>query len=197
MNKTLQLFFAEVRKRNGEEYEPDSLRTMLAGLDRYLKEKGCKFSILRDREFNSCRKILNGKAIELHEKGCGKRKRRADAVSEEEEELLWSKGILGGNDPISLNLTLFYCISQHFGTRGSQEHHQLRVEDIKFVRNPTDGTTEYIEWNEGHTKIRQGGLVKTYRRVTQRMFATGDKNCPVNLLEILLSKRPAGLKNHG
>ena len=30
--------------------EPDSLRTMLAGLDMYLKEKGCKFSILRDRE---------------------------------------------------------------------------------------------------------------------------------------------------
>ena len=175
LDKTLQLFFAEVRKRNGEEYEPDSLRTMLAGLDRYLKEKGCKFSILRDREFNSCRKILNGKAIELHEKGCGKRKRRADAVSEEEEELLWSKGILGGNDPLFLNLTLFYCISQHFGTRGCQEYHQLRVEDIKFVRNPTDGTTEYIEWNEGPTKIRQGGLVKTYRRVTQRMFATGDK----------------------
>ena len=104
-----------------EEYEPDSLRTMLAGLDRYLKEKGCKFSILRDREFNSSRNILNGKAIELHEKGCGKRKRRADAVSEEKEELLWSKGVLGGNDPLSLNLTLFYCISQHFGTHGCQE----------------------------------------------------------------------------
>ena len=110
---------------------------------------------MSDREFNSCHKILNGKAIELHEKGCGKRKRRADAVSEEEEELSWSKGVLGG---VILNLTVFYCISQHFGTRGCQEHHQLRVEDIKFVRNPTDGTTEYIEWNEGPTKTRRGWI---------------------------------------
>ena len=37
LDKILQLFFAEVRKRN-EEYEPDSLRTMLTTLDRYLRE---------------------------------------------------------------------------------------------------------------------------------------------------------------
>ena len=30
-----------------------------------------------------------------------------DAVSEEEEELFWSKGVLGDNDPLSLNLTLY------------------------------------------------------------------------------------------
>ena len=38
------------------------------------------------------------------------------------------------------------------------------------------------------------GLVNTYRRVTQRTFVTGDKNCPLTSLEILLSKRLAGLK---
>ena len=56
------------------------------------------------------------------------------------------------------------------------------------MHNPTDGTTEYIEWNEGPTKTRQGGLVKTYRRVTQRMFATGDKNCPVNCWKFFYRK---------
>lgn len=36
----LQRFFAELRKQDGGEYEPDSLRTMLASLDRFLRDKG-------------------------------------------------------------------------------------------------------------------------------------------------------------
>ena len=66
-NKTLQHFFAELRKQNGSEYEPESLRTMLSSLDRFLHDKGKQYSILKDQEFESCRKVLNGKAIELRE----------------------------------------------------------------------------------------------------------------------------------
>ena len=36
----LQLLYAEIRKNDGTNYEPDSLRTMLAALDRHLREKG-------------------------------------------------------------------------------------------------------------------------------------------------------------
>ena len=34
LDDTLQKFFAEIRKKDGSEYEPDSLRFMLASLDR-------------------------------------------------------------------------------------------------------------------------------------------------------------------
>ena len=152
----LQLFFTEIRKNNGTNYEPDSLRTMLAALDRYLREKGSTFSILKDREFDASRKVLNGKAIELQEQGLGKRNHRADPVNEE-EELLWSQKVLGGDTALNLILTVFYLISQQFGTRGCQEHHQLRIEHLKFVNNPCTGTTEYVKWVEGPTKTRQAG----------------------------------------
>ena len=33
-------FYAEVRNKDGEDYEPDSLRVMIAALDRHLKEHG-------------------------------------------------------------------------------------------------------------------------------------------------------------
>ena len=197
LDSILQLFFAEVCKRDGTDYEPDSLRTMLAALDRHLKNNGCVFSILRGREFHSCREVLNGKAIELQEKGLGKRKRRADAITEEEEEMLWNKGVLGGDTPLSLNLTSLYCISQHFGTRGCQEHHQIRVEDLKFVKKPGSDVTEYVEWVEGPTKTRQADLNKGHRRVTQRMFATSCNRCPVKFLEELISRRPPQLQNSG
>ena len=110
--------------------------------------------------------MLNGKAIELREQGKGKRKNKADAVTDE-EELMWKKGILGDKSPTSLNYTVFYTLSQQFGTQGHQEHHQIMIEDLKFVKNAITGQTEYVKWVEGLTKTCQGGLTKRDRRVPQ------------------------------
>ena len=59
------------KKNDGKEYEPECLRVMLSALDRHLKDKGQEYSILKDKRFDSCRKVLNGKVIELREKGMG------------------------------------------------------------------------------------------------------------------------------
>ena len=40
LDAILQQFYAELRKEDGSEYEPDSLRVMLASLDRHFQEKG-------------------------------------------------------------------------------------------------------------------------------------------------------------
>ncbi len=144
---------------------------MLAALDRHFRSSGCKHSIGKDKEFAESRKVLNGKAIELREQGKGKRKNKADPLSDEEEKLMWEKGVLGDSNPVSLNYAVFYTLSQHFGTRGRQEHHQIRVEELKFVKSAVTGGTEYVEWVEGLTKTRQGGLVKKERRVPQQAHA--------------------------
>ena len=50
------------------------------------------------------RRTLNRKAIELCEAGLGKRKNKADALTEEDEETLWSSNrSLGRREPTSLN----------------------------------------------------------------------------------------------
>ena len=51
MNDILGHFYAELRKEDGTEYEPDSLRVMLASLDRHFRDSGFSFSILRDERF--------------------------------------------------------------------------------------------------------------------------------------------------
>ena len=61
LDEKLQRLFAEVRK-DGSDYEPDSLRVMIASLDRHLKETGSNISIAEDREFVNSRKVLEGKA---------------------------------------------------------------------------------------------------------------------------------------
>ena len=89
LNKLLETFYAEVKNKNGDDYEPDSLRVMIAAVDRHLNDKGYKFSIIRDREFNSSKQVLEGKARQLRQSGMGKRPNKARSLTEEEEVVLW------------------------------------------------------------------------------------------------------------
>ena len=46
LDGVLQRFYSELKKENGSDYEPDSLKVMQTSLNRYLLEKGCGYSIL-------------------------------------------------------------------------------------------------------------------------------------------------------
>ena len=59
LDTVLQQFFAELRKIDGKEYEPDNLRTMLSSLDHFLHDKGKTYSILKDKNFETIRRVLN------------------------------------------------------------------------------------------------------------------------------------------
>ena len=106
LNEALSQFYAELRKENGQEYEPDSLKVMQAALDRHLRSKNFPKSILRDTEFLSSRKVLEGKARKLREQGMGKRPNKAKSLTKEEEEILWQNGQLGNQTPRSLINTM-------------------------------------------------------------------------------------------
>ena len=42
LDVVLQNFFAELKKKDGTDYEPESLWTMLAAPDRFFQSRGCK-----------------------------------------------------------------------------------------------------------------------------------------------------------
>ena len=65
LDKILQHFYAKLVKSDGTDYEPESLRVMIACLDRHLREHGATYSILKDKCLETSRKTLEGKAIEL------------------------------------------------------------------------------------------------------------------------------------
>ena len=94
-----------------------------------------------------CFKTAEKSAIELREKGFGKHKNKSDPLTSD-EELLWKLKVLRSNNSKPHNYTVFYLISQQFGTRGCQEHHQLQVEELKFVHDPF-GKTMHVEWVKG------------------------------------------------
>ena len=168
---------------------------MQAALDRHLRSKNYPKSIVRDTEFLSSRKVLEGKARKLRELGMGKRPNKAQSLTKEEEEILWENGQLGDKTPRSLINTVWWLLTMHFGLRGRQEHHDMKVEDFSFQKD--DGGVEFVTFSEGLTKTRGGGLRVKPRLATPKMFATGKKRCPVAILKKYLDKRPAELKTTG
>jgi len=62
LDEVLGDFYTKLKKKDGSDYKPESLGVMPACLDRYLKNKGYKVSIIRGRELAKSNKILKGKA---------------------------------------------------------------------------------------------------------------------------------------
>ena len=107
LNDILESYFAEVVRNDGKPYEPSSLANMQAGLDRYLKEMGCNFSIIKDFEFRGCQNVLEGRAKYLREHlGMGKRPNASDSLSADEENILWDSGVLGTKDGQTITNTV-------------------------------------------------------------------------------------------
>ena len=123
------------------------------------------------------------------EKGRGK-------LTHYHSNMSWSSGVLDGDNPYSLYYLVFFLVTQHMGMRGRQEHHQIRVEDLRIVRD-VDGDVTYIEWIEGPTKTRQDGLKKRPQSDTKKIFNHGGPRCPVAAILKLLSKRPESLISSG
>lgn len=181
-------FFVEIRKQDGNEYEPDSLAVMQSSLDRHLKFAGKTYSILRDRQFARSRDMLNAKAKDLREKGYGKKLNASNALSADDEEFLWSSGYLGKHSAEALTNVNFKNLTEHFGLRGRQEHYSMQIEDFSIYTSP-DNSIKYMTFKEGPTKTRSGGLRVKQRAVKPKMFATGHPlRCPVMLFEEMIMR---------
>lgn len=195
LNKILEQFYATVRKKDGDDYEPDSLRVMVIAIDRYLAEKEYKYSIIRDREFKSSKQVLEGKARLLRQQGKGKRPKKARSLTTTEENELWEEKKLGKRSPQVLVQTVWWILTQYFGLRGRQEHHSMKVEDFSFGLD--ENNTEYVEFIEKPTKTRRSGLSAKPRSFLPKMFATGGDRYPVTIFKEFLSGHPPKIRTTG
>ena len=189
LNTLLKQFRAELENKHGEDYEPESLKVMIASLDRHLKNKGYSLSIVCGREFSSSKQALDGKAKQLRLAGHGKRPNKV------EEEILWKSEKLSGKTPESLIHTMWWLPTQQFSLRGRQEHHRMRLEDFRIMKG--DDGLEFVEFAEGPTKTRPGGVNAKPRQLQPKMFQTGGGRCPVALLCQYISRRPPNLRTNG
>ena len=71
LNEFISEFIISVRTKDGNEYEPTSLRSLMASFERHLKKKGYSASIINDLVFEKTRKVLQFKQKQLKKQGKG------------------------------------------------------------------------------------------------------------------------------
>lgn len=200
LNEVLHKFYLEVRKQDGSEYEPDSLKVMQAALERHLSAHKYPYSLINSREFASSRAVLDAKAKQLRMQGYGKKKNRAQPYNTAEEESFWSSGLLGDHNGVALTNANFKNLSEHLGFRGRQDHYDAYVQDFEVVWIQLEGgeMAKCVRFNENPTKTRTGGLTVKHRKTPQEMWATdGGLKDPVRLFEEFLKRRPLEMRTSG
>ena len=84
----------EVRRRDGQEYPPGSLTSIVSGIQRHLRENGrpsISFYAETSHGFDQLRKSLDAKMKDLTRRGIGCHKKQAQPITAEMEEKLWEK----------------------------------------------------------------------------------------------------------
>ena len=154
----LSCFTLEVRKRDGSEYPPNSLHHICAGIQRHLRGNGRIVDLFTDTDLSLFQGTLDGEMKRLRSIGLGSKKRQAEIITEDEEELLWSKGALGDSTPQQLLDTMVFYNGLVFALRSGKEHRQLRHSpcQIEVVEKP--GERAFLKYTEDVSKNRQGGL---------------------------------------
>jgi len=111
----LTRFTLEVRKKDGGEFPPSSLHHICCGLMRYLRLNGQpSIDFFSDSDFVDFKASLDAEMKRLQSEGIGSSKRQAEVLTQEEEELLWQKGLLGDATPQTLLDTMVFYNGLYF-----------------------------------------------------------------------------------
>lgn len=192
LNLLLCTFILSVKKKDGTEYEPTTLRSYLSSIDRYMKMKSYPVSIINDIQFSKCRSILKLKQKELKGMGKGNKPRAADEITDTELEKMYETKTLGGHSPSSLLYSLWLMCTTNFGMRPGKEIHDLKWGDVE-LRKDMENDKEYLIYTqERQTKTRTGANARDVRKVKPRAYPNEENphKDPVWLYKLYSSKRP-------
>ncbi|XP_062579090.1 uncharacterized protein LOC134241013 [Saccostrea cucullata] len=102
LNNQLTSFVTELKTLKGNDYKPNSLYEIIVAIQHHLRSNGKFISLLDDSEFSDLRAILDAKMKELSKLGLGINKKQALVITEEQENIMWEKEILGSQSPQQL-----------------------------------------------------------------------------------------------
>lgn len=195
LDPLLANFVLAVRKHDGGEFEPTTIRSIISSVDRKFKRQKYGFKIMNSDtdNFELTRQALKAKMKSLKKQGKGNRPNKSQPLSDTEINILYERGLLGDTNPEALLNTMWFNNCIHFGLRGVQEHYSLRWGDIS-LKMSADGT-EYLELNERESKTRSGENLTDVREVAPKMFAVNCDRNPVKFYKTFASKRPADFCN--
>lgn len=193
LSEKLGRFYCEARPKPGEisatpnEYHKNTLKNIRAGINRYLGDINRNIDIVNEKEFRRANKLLDGLLKDRMASGISKPTQHKEIV--EEGDLTRIMNYFNGADTsvFILRQCVWYNIAVHFVTRGLEFHHQLKINSFEF-KSDENGVEYACLTHECRQKNFQGGLSNNEAISDKRMYATGEKNCPVKLLKTFIDK---------
>ena len=81
--------------------------------------------IFQDPSFAEFRSTLDSEMKKIQSLGIGTKKKQAEPLTIDEEELLWQTGQLGNHSPQALVDTMLFMNGVYFALRSGDEHRNL------------------------------------------------------------------------
>ena len=123
----LRRFVTEVRKLDGTDFPAKTLYQIVLCVQFHLETKGIIWRLLDDDCFSDLKFTLDNVMKQRTSAGIGISVRKADVISKTDEDILWSRGVLGTDDPEQLLNTVVYIVGLHCAWRAGKEHRFLRL----------------------------------------------------------------------
>lgn len=188
-------FVQEARRRDGQDYPPNTLTALTSGLKRYLNASGRPDFNPYNKEdggkFYQFRKALDARMQELTRQGIGVHRKSADPVDASEEAQFWEKGVFDMTTSEGLSNAVFYYNGKCFGFRGESDHKNSEAQMYEIVMD-IKANKRYLRYRENASKTNQGGLDR--RKICKKEVAqyedTENPHCVVKLFDLYLSLIP-------
>ena len=91
LNEYLCKFILSVKRKDGKDFEPLSLKGLFSSFNQHLKECKYRVSIIKDVAFECARKCLEAKNKQPKKVGKGNRPNAAEALSDDEINIFYEK----------------------------------------------------------------------------------------------------------
>lgn len=184
-------FLVSVKKQNGSEYEPSTIRGFMSSLDRYLKMKNYQHQVNKGQLFPHSNNCIKAKLTNLKAQGMGNKPNESDELTDEDIDKLFEAGILGHDSPQQIVNLLHITFSLLFGMRGGKEQRDLTWGDIELLTDE-DGDAYLQHIRERQTKTRGGNDPKNIRKFKPKAWGIPDdmKRCPVEAYKVYKQQRP-------
>ena len=195
LNEAMCRFISEVKKLDGSDFPQKTLYDIVICVQFWLETQGLAWKLFNEDSFTDLRFTLDNLMKERTSAGLGNQVKKADIVEFEDENSLWTNGILGSHNPQVLLNTVVYMLGLHCALRAGKEHRSLRriPFDSQFDYKTDSAGVTFIRYTEDFgLKTNKGGL--KYRKTDWKTVdihpSSNISRCPVAILSKYFSMLP-------
>jgi hypothetical protein len=192
MDYVLQFFFSELRKKNGDQYPPRTIKEIAACVQHFLNyQMKIPLSLFKDVQFMATREAMDAAMKKSAKDGFVKEKKRAALITWDEEETMWANGTFGISSPGQLIDTLIFNLGLHLALRASQEHHDLLFGPKSQLVLTTYDAEECLKYTERTSKNKSFGIHNSRMepKVSYIFKRPDPSRCPVMIYKAYIQHR--------